>query len=283
VNDGNTIYVNYFKGMPAIQLPALSSVRDGFSFTLTGAISAGPVVITAYTGDYFTGGVTFYNWLCPAITPNSSSIIVEASRTNNKWFLLPGSANGATGATGVTGAPGAGTTGATGSAGVAGVAGQTGATGFMGATGATGATGVTGATGTTGATGVTGVTGTTGVTGATGATGVTGPSTFTYSWTVLYPTTAGDYPYSYVASNRTITKIDILVTGGTNVIGNTYTYDINGGSGSGVAGDVTAVAGTNNEQSVSVSLTAATRVGYHITSVSGVPTAVSVNVSGTIP
>jgi hypothetical protein len=80
-----------------------------------------------------------------------------------------------------------------------------------------------------------------------------------------------------------ITGIDVLLQGGTNIIGNLYAFNSAGGSGSAIAGDITALAGTVYNQAPAYSITAGQWIGWKTTSTSGSPTFCAITVYYSVP
>lgn len=102
--------------------------------------------------------------------------------------------------------------------------------------------------------------------------------------TISNPTVMTSTPIISVPNASTITSIKVLCIGGTSITGNVDVLDNNGNSPTPVNADVTAVAGTESTYTSFASPTVASGyyIGWHTTSISGVPSKVIISVTYTL-
>ena len=102
--------------------------------------------------------------------------------------------------------------------------------------------------------------------------------------TISNPTVMTSTPIISVPNASTITSIKVLCIGGTSITGNVDVLDNNGTSPTPVNADVTAVAGTESTYTSFASPTVASGyyIGWHTTSISGVPSKVIISVTYTL-
>lgn len=109
-------------------------------------------------------------------------------------------------------------------------------------------------------------------------------STRSHSFRITNPTALSATPIFHVPLAATLTGIDILCIGGTSLTGHLNEMTPSGVNSSVCANDLTATAGTVNRSTVftNASISGGNCVGWHTTSIVGVPTALLVTVTYTI-
>jgi hypothetical protein len=80
-----------------------------------------------------------------------------------------------------------------------------------------------------------------------------------------------------------IVAVNVLLQGGTNIVGNLNTFTAAGGGSTAIAADITALAGTVNSQTPALAMTAGQWIGWHTTSTSGSPTFCAISIQYTVP
>ena len=151
-----------------------------------------------------------------------------------------------------------------------------GTSGYSGYSGKSGSSGYSGGTGTNGTSGYSGTSGVSGFSGGAG----------TYSNSILINFPSGALtavPVFQFPNASHIIGIDVLLQGGTNIVGNLYAFNSAGGSGSAIAGDITALAGTVCNQAPAYSITAGQWIGWKTTSTSGSPAFCAITVYYSVP
>ena len=109
--------------------------------------------------------------------------------------------------------------------------------------------------------------------------GYTLPAYQTKSFVITNPSATSDYSIWKAPYNITIRAIHVLCTAGTNIIGGLDEADANGANVSAIDSDITGTAGTNaNDDGTLTNPTvdSADYLNWHTTSISGVPTSVTV-------
>ena len=115
--------------------------------------------------------------------------------------------------------------------------------------------------------------------------GVTLPLRQSKSFVITNPTSSSDYSIWKTPYNITIREIHVLVTAGTNVVGNLDEADANGANASAIDSDLTALAGVNKNDDGTLSnptVDADDYLNWHTTSVSGSVTSVTVTFEYTV-